>query len=87
VLNGRALDLPKPVYPPAARSIGTTGTVVVEVLIDEGGKVISAHATSGPPILRSAAVQAARLAKFSPTRLSGEPVQIIGTITYSFVRP
>lgn len=87
VLNGKALDLPKPVYPPAAKSIGVGGTVIVEVLIDESGKVISAHAVSGPALLQSTAVQAARLAKFSPTKLSGQPVQVIGTITYSFVRP
>lgn len=87
VLNGKALTLPKPVYPPAAKSIGATGTVTVEVLIDENGKVISARALSGPPMLQMAATQAARLAKFSPTRLSGQPVQVIGTITYSFVRP
>lgn len=87
VLNGKAIILPKPIYPPAARSIGTAGTVAVEVLIDESGKVISAHAVSGPPSLQAAAVQAARLAKFSPTTLSGQPVQVLGTITYSFVRP
>jgi VWFA-related protein/TonB family protein len=87
VLNGKALDLPKPLYPPAAKSIGVGGTVIVEVLIDESGKIISARAVSGPPLLQSAAVQAARLAKFSPTKLSGQPVQVIGTITYSFVRP
>jgi periplasmic protein TonB len=63
------------------------GTVVVEVLIDESGKVISARAVSGPPALHDAAVQAARLAKFSPTTLSGQPVQVIGTISYSFVLP
>lgn len=84
VLNGKALSLPRPVYPPAAKSTGATGTVVVEVLIDESGKVISARAISGPQILQAASVQAARLAKFSPTKLSGEPVQVTGTIAYSF---
>jgi protein TonB len=65
----------------------TTGTVVVEVLIDESGKVISARAVSGPLSLQAAAVQAARLAKFSPTTLSGQPMQVVGTITYAFVLP
>ncbi len=87
VLNGKALILPKPVYPQAAKSFRLTGTVVVEVLIDESGKVISARSLSGPPQLTAAAVQAARLAKFSPTKLSGQPVQVIGTITYSFLQP
>jgi VWFA-related protein/TonB family protein len=87
VLNGKALVLPKPVYPPAAKRNGASGTIVVEVLIDESGKVISARAVSGPPALQAAAVQAARQAKFSPTTLSGQPVQVVGTITYTFTRP
>ena len=87
VLNGKALVLPKPAYPPAAKRNGATGTVVVEVLIDESGKVISARAVSGPMVLQDAAVQAARQAKFSPTTLSGQPVQVVGTITYTFSRP
>jgi VWFA-related protein/TonB family protein len=87
VLNGKALVLPKPVYPAAAKSFRLGGTVVVEVLIDESGKVVSARALSGPPMLQTAAVQAARLAKFSPTKLSGQPVQVIGTINYSFLKP
>jgi protein TonB len=87
VLNGKALALPKPDYPAAAKRNGAAGTVVVEVLIDESGKVISARPISGPPVLQAAAVQAARRAKFSPTTLSGQPVQVIGTISYSFVRP
>lgn len=84
VLNGKAITLPKPVYPPAAKNVGAAGIVVVEVLIDESGKVISARAASGPPMLQAAAVQAARLARFSPTTLSGQPMQVAGTITYSF---
>lgn len=84
VLNGKALTLPKPVYPPAAKNVGAAGIVVVEVLIDESGKVITARAVSGPPMLQGAAVQAARLARFSPTTLSGQPMQVVGTITYSF---
>jgi Ca-activated chloride channel family protein len=87
VLNGKAIALPKPIYPSSAKSLRTTGTVVVEVLIDESGKVISAHAVSGPLNLQAAAVQAARMAKFSPTTLSGQPMQVVGTITYAFVLP
>ena len=84
VLNGKALTLPKPVYPPAARSARASGTVTVEVVIDEAGKVISAKATDGHVLLRQAAVQAAQGARFSPTMLSGQPVKISGEITYNF---
>lgn len=85
VLNGKATSLPKPPYPPAARAVRASGAVSVQVLIDESGSVVSATAVSGHPLLRAAAVQAARSARFSPTQLSGQPVKVSGVITYNFV--
>ena len=85
VLNGKAVSLPKPAYPPIARAARASGTVVVQVLVDEQGNVVSAKAVSGHPLLRAAAASAARGAKFSPTKLSGKPVKVTGVITYSFV--
>jgi len=84
VLNGSAISLPPPAYPDVARRMRSTGTVVVEVVIDENGKVIAANAVSGPTILRDVAVQAALRARFSPTKLSGQPVKVSGTINYNF---
>ncbi len=84
VLNGTAISLPQPVYPEAAKRTRTAGLVSVEVILDETGKVISATAMSGPTLLREAAVQAALRAKFSPTKLSGQPVKVSGTINYKF---
>src|SRR5688572_28557190 len=85
VLNGKAISLPKPPYPPAARAVGASGAVSVQVLIDENGNVVSANAVTGHPLLRAAAVSAARSARFSPTVLSGQPVKVSGIITYNFV--
>jgi protein TonB len=85
VLNGKAISLPKPAYPPIARAAHASGTVVVQVLIDENGNVVSAHAVSGHPLLQGAAVGAARQARFSPTKLSGQPVKVTGVIQYNFV--
>lgn len=87
VLNGKAISLPKPPYPAIARTAGASGTVIVQVTIDEEGNVISASAVSGPPLLRAAAVQAARAAKFAPTKLSGQPVKVTGVINYNFTLP
>jgi TonB family protein len=84
VLNGRALNLPAPSYPDTARRMRTEGTVTVQVVLDENGKVISAQANAGPIGLRDAATQAAMKAKFSPTKLSGQPVKVTGIITYKF---
>jgi len=85
VLNGKAISLPRPNYPPIARQAHASGTVVVQVTIDENGSVISAHAVSGHPLLQAVAVAAARGARFSPTKLSGQPVKVTGVITYNFV--
>ncbi len=85
VLNGKAISLPKPAYPPIARQAHASGTVVVQVTIDENGNVISAQAVKGHPLLQAVAVAAARGARFSPTKLSGQPVKVTGVITYNFV--
>ena len=84
VLNGRALNLPSPTYPDAARRMRMSGIVTVEVVVDETGKVIAASATTGPTILREPAIQAALKAKFSATKLSGQPVKVTGLINYKF---
>jgi len=85
VLNGKAISLPKPSYPPVAKAAKASGTVVVQVTVDENGNVISAQPVSGHPLLQAAAVAAARGAKFSPTKLSGQPVKVTGILQYNFV--
>ena len=84
VLNGTAISLPSPSYPETAKRLRMSGLVSVDVVVDETGKVISAVATSGPIALRDVAVQAALRARFSPTKLSGQPVKVSGLINYKF---
>jgi len=84
ILNGKAIKLPKPPYPPIAKATKAQGTVVVQVLVDENGDVIAAHAVSGDASLQAAAVAAARQAKFPPRIVSGKPVKVSGVITYEF---
>jgi TonB family protein len=85
VLNGKALSLAKPSYPVIARAAHASGTVQVWVSIDETGKVVSASAVTGHPLLRAAAVEAAKLSRFSPTMFDGHPVRITGIIAYNFL--
>jgi TonB family protein len=85
VLNSKATDLPQPTYPAVARAAHASGTVVVQVVVDESGNVEMARATSGHPLLQQAAVAAARRARFAPTKLSGRPVKVSGVLTYNFV--
>ncbi len=84
VLNGTAVSLPTPNYPDPAKRMRISGIVTVSVVVDETGKVIAAEATSGPIQLRDAATQAALRARFSPTKLSGQPVKVSGLINYKF---
>lgn len=85
VLNGRAVSKPAPEYPLAAKRQRLMGLVVVRIVVDESGRVTKAEPMCGHPVLASAAVDAARGARFTPTTLSGVPVKVSGTITYNFV--
>ena len=86
VLNGQAISLPKPAYPDDARYARAQGTVVVKVTVDEQGNVVDAWDMCGAnPLLAKPALEAARMARFSPTILSGRPVKVSGVITYNFV--
>ncbi len=84
VLNGTAVSLPAPAYPDNAKRMRISGLVSINVIVDETGKVISAEAVSGPATLRDAARLAALRARFSPTKLSGQPVKVSGVINYKF---
>jgi TonB family protein len=84
VVNGMAIDLPKPPYPPTARSIRLTGEVNVQVTIDEEGRVVSAQAVTGHVFFRREAERAAWKARFRPTTLTDKPVKVTGIIVYKF---
>ena len=85
VITGLATYLPKPVYTEIAKRARAQGSVSVQVLIDESGRVISAKALSGSPFLTVEAQKAAMQARFNPTLLSNQPVKVSGVITYNFV--
>jgi len=82
MLNSKAIYLPQP----EVASGEATGVVLVQVLVDEQGSVVDARPVSGPQQLHAAAVNAARLARFSPTLMMGEPVKVSGTLSYNFTR-
>ncbi|MEW6207329.1 MAG: TonB family protein [Acidobacteriota bacterium] len=74
-----------PMYPPLAKAARVVGLVVIEITINENGDVISARAISGHQFLKEAALAAARGWKFRPVKTQGEPVRIIGNITFNFI--
>ncbi|HEY8225701.1 MAG TPA: TonB family protein [Pyrinomonadaceae bacterium] len=83
-LTARALIVTQPEYPEIARAAHAAGIVVITVLVDEAGNVISAHAVSGHPLLQAAAVAAARNAKFTPLIVNDKPVKFSGVLQYKF---
>lgn len=85
IANSRAITMIKPVYSREARAAGASGTVTVQIVFDETGKVIWAQAVSGHPQLQKAAEDAAWQTKFTPTILSGEPVKTSGILVYNFI--
>lgn len=84
VITGLATHLPKPLYTEIAKRARAQGAVSVQVLIDESGRVISARALGGNPLLIPEAQKAALQARFAPTLLSNQPVKVSGIITYNF---
>ena len=85
VIESKVTHKAIPPYPELAKRAHASGQVVVQILLDEQGHVVSAHATSGHPLLRAAAEQAAYQTRFSPTLLSNQPVKVTGVITFNFV--
>jgi periplasmic protein TonB len=85
IIASKAVNLPKPAYPIIAKQARAQGPVNVQILVDVDGRVISAQAVKGNPMLTRAAEDAARRARFTPTTLNGEPVKVQGVITYNFV--
>lgn len=84
VCNQKAIYLPTLEFPSMARSVRTSGNVVVKIMIDEKGNVERAKAVSGHILLRATSEKAALQAKFEPFKISGKPVKVIATIVYNF---
>ncbi len=55
-----------PSYPPLAKQMHITGTVVVTATVDPSGKVIKAESTSGNKLLSASAIDAVKQWKFAP---------------------
>ncbi len=84
VLQGSAIRKVQPPYPPVAKAAKASGAVQVQILVNETGEVIEASVISGHPLLRDAALQAARQWQFKPIELSGRPVKAQGILTFNF---
>src|SRR5262249_47890266 len=84
VVRGNAIVKAAPLYPASAKKMQAAGSVQVQVTISEDGHVIEATTVNGHPLLRGAAVDAARKWVFKPTMLNGIPVKVQSTLTFVF---
>jgi TonB family protein len=74
----------EPIYPDEAKSARVSGVVIMQVLIDEVGNVTDVKVLRGNPLLDSAAIEAVRQWRYSPSFLNGEPVSVIAAVTVIF---
>lgn len=73
-----------PVYPAIAQSARVQGVVIIQATIGVDGAVVDATVLRSVPLLDDAALAAVRQWRYTPTRLNGEPVAVIMTVTVNF---
>jgi protein TonB len=73
-----------PVYPQIAVSARVEGTVILEATIDAQGLVKNVTVLKSVPLLDRAAIEAVQQWRYTPTRLNGQAIPIIMTVTVTF---
>ena len=73
-----------PVYPLFAQSALVSGTVLIEAIIDQTGRVTSATIVKSIPLLDAAAIESVRKWRFEPPRTGGREVRFATTVTVDF---
>lgn len=82
--NKLVIEKANPVYPPLAKAAGLQGTVRLDLTISEAGAVISAKVIEGHPLLKDAAVGAAKKWKYREYLVNDKPVPFITTVDIVF---
>ena len=73
-----------PSYPKIAEAARVEGTVTLEAIIDEAGRVTNLRVIGSIPLLDDAAKDAVARWRYSPTSLNGEKVPVIMTVRVTF---
>lgn len=73
-----------PIYPPIAKSVGTAGTVQLEVSVGKDGSVQGVRVLGGPRLLEEAAADAVKRWKFRPYTINNQPVNMKTTVSIVF---
>ncbi len=73
-----------PSYPPLALAARVQGSVRLECVIGEDGRVSEVVVVDGHPLLDPAAIEAVRQWRYRPTLLNGVPVSVVLTVVVDF---
>ena len=73
-----------PIYPQVAIAARMEGTVILEATIDTTGVVRNVTVLRSVPMLDRAAIEAVQQWRYTPTRLNGQAVPVIMTVTVTF---
>jgi TonB family protein len=73
-----------PNYPLLAKQMKVQGAVVLQALIDRGGKIQNLRVLSGPTILAAAAQEAVKQWRFKPYYQDGQPVETEARVSVNF---
>jgi TonB family protein len=85
-ISDRIQMKPAPIYSQEAKALRISGTVTLQIIVDERGDVVSARVVSIPlPFLDEAAMKAAYQAHFTPAEARDKQVKVTGLIRYEFV--
>lgn len=85
VLKPELIHRVDPRYPEAARMARLQGTVVLQAVIDEKGRVTDVQIVKSMPLgLDQASVNAVRQWRFRPATLHGRPVKVYYSLTIDF---
>ncbi len=75
----------EPVYSELARRAHVSGTVILQTVIDESGRVIDIKVVKGMPFgLETAAISAVSQWRFKPATLNGRAVKVFFNLTIQF---
>ena len=77
----------EPIYPRAALHAGVEGTVKIHATVGQDGSVKNLRVVSGPDLLTSAAIEAARYWRYIPALRNGEPIETDADISVEFHLP
>jgi TonB family protein len=74
----------RPVYPPIAAAYELSGTVILEAIVDERGRVVQPRILRSIPVFDHSVLDALRRWEFQPAVVDGVPRRTVITVTARF---